>query len=166
MKRYFKDCTTVDEAKNLFKALCFELHPDTATGENTAPEFARMFEEFKQFKPTNNTAEERTSFNGAEFYELIKNFDQLHSIKITFVGSFIWLEDAEDAEGATRAQKDIIKSILIPNFNKPRFSRNRLKWFYSPEGYKQKGRSKRSFNQLKSVYGSQSHTQQSRTQLN
>jgi hypothetical protein len=38
---------------------------------------------------------------------MIKNFDALEEINISFVGSFIWLED--EIQGATFQQKTILK---------------------------------------------------------
>lgn len=147
--KYFTECKTLDEAKNLFKKLCFKLHPDYNNGEGQ--EFIKMFAEFENFKPeTKREGDE--SFNAANFYNIVKQFEGLSDILITFVGSFIWLEDEEGREGATKAQKEEIKSILLEGFNSPRFSAKHVKWYYSPEGYKQKFKSSKNFEEIKKTW--------------
>jgi len=38
---YFTDCSSLDEAKQLYKKLVFELHPDTS-GRDTKAEFQEL----------------------------------------------------------------------------------------------------------------------------
>jgi len=153
MKQYFTDCTTLDSAKNLFRKLSFKLHPDTS-GSDTAQEFIKMFKQFKTFKPVAEHArKDDDKFNHDLFYNIVKQFEGLNNTLISFVGSFIWLEDAEGHEGATKEQKEYIKKIIIEGMNRPRFAFKRKKWYYSPEGYKQKFNSRKSFEELKSTWG-------------
>lgn len=151
MKTYFKDCKTIDEAKNLFRQLCKELHPDTS-GKDSGSEFILMFQQFKTFKPygPGSTVNEQ-EFNAVEFYDIIKNFDGLYNIKISFVGSFIWLED--EKPGATYLQRAKIKNIMLKGFNGARFASVKKSWYYSPEDYSQKGKGKKSLEQIKNTYG-------------
>lgn len=161
---YFTECKTIDEAKNLFKILCFQLHPDTSN-RDSQQEFIQMYAEFKRFQPTDGTSREDAKFDAEEFYNIVKMFDSLKNTLITFVGSFIWLEDEPNHEGSTKAQKETIKTILINGYNKPRFSRSRSKWFYSPEGYKQKYKSKKSFDDIKRTWGSKSYKKNEQLKL-
>ncbi|MDO6737064.1 hypothetical protein [Wenyingzhuangia sp. 2_MG-2023] len=163
--KYFKECNTLDEAKNKFKILCFELHPDTSGG-NTQQQFIAMFKEFKIVSKTlknNSTNEAEQNFDSDKFYNLIKKFDGLENIKISFVGSFIWLEDIEPF--AMYQQKDIIKSIKIEDYNPPRWARAKKSWYFSPQDYKSKGRSRKNLDELKSVFGSQSYKTKSKIRL-
>lgn len=148
---YFAECTTLDEAKALFRKLSLKLHPDTS-GYNSQADFVQMFKEFENFRPSVKR-EGDEFFNASKFYDLIKNFDHLQNVTISFVGSFIWLEDSKGHEGATKAQKDLIKDINLIGFNPPRFAFKRLKWYFSPEGYKQKFKSKKTFEELKDTWG-------------
>lgn len=149
---YFTKCNTIDEAKNQFKTLVFELHPDTS-GRDSESEFIKMYAEFKKFKPsapsTNGIDQD---FNAEKFYNTVQSFQGLKDIIITFAGTFIWLED--ETEGATKAQKELIKEIKIDGFNTAKFAFKRLKWYFSPEGYKQSFKSKKSFEDIKNTYGS------------
>ena len=154
---YFETCTTLDSAKNLFNKLCFKLHPDTSK-KDTEQEFIKMFKEFKNFRPTAEHANGKESdFNFDDFYNIVRRFQHLENVLISFIGSFIWLEDEAGADGATKAQKEEIKSILLEGFNNPRFSGKRKTWFYSPVGYKQKFRSKKSFEELKTTWGNKTY---------
>lgn len=150
---YFNNCSTIDEAKNLFRQLCKELHPDTS-GRDSQTEFIQMFAEFKKFKPTSQTDQQKedyTNFDHAEFYDMIKNFDRLEEINISFVGSFIWLED--EKKGATFEQKEVIKGIKLIGYNGARFASVKKSWYYSPEDYQQKSKGTKSLEQIKSTYG-------------
>lgn len=158
MKKYFTECTTIDEAKNLFRDLCKQLHPDTS-GRNSQSEFITMFNEFKAFKPTSATAENQT-FDAAEFYDIIKHFEGLQNIKLSFVGSFIWLED--EASGATYLQREQIKSIKLSGFNSARFASVKKSWYFSPADYQQKSKGKKSLEQIKSTYGCKTYKPASR----
>lgn len=166
--KYFTDCQTIDQAKNLFRSLCKQLHPDTS-GYNSQSDFISMFNEFKAFKPQKDTFNQSETFNAEKFYNIVQMFEGLQGIKITFVGSFIWLEDIETAEnykdGAMYQQKDQIKSILISGYNSARWANKKKSWFFSPLGYKQKFASKKSLEQIKDTWGKQEFTPEQRKRL-
>jgi hypothetical protein len=144
---YFKDCNKLDEAKTLFRKLCLKLHPDTG---GTNKDFIDMFNQFKSFRPSQGFEQ---PFDAEKFYNNeVKIFDSLENVKVSFVGSFIWLEDNEF--GATYRQKDAINAIVIRGKNKARFAGKKKVWYFSPEGYKQKAKSGKSLSQIKSKYGS------------
>lgn len=150
MKQYFTTCTTLDEAKNLFKKLCFDLHPDTS-GYNSEAEFVQMFKEFKSFKPTNNTNESE-DFNAEHFYNTVKKFEGLEGITISFVGSFIWLTDL--TPGAMYHQREFIKGIQLDNYNTARWAGKKKSWYFSPSDYVKKSRSNKDLSELKDLFGS------------
>jgi hypothetical protein len=146
---YFKNCTTLDEAKTLFRELSKQLHPDTS-GSDTAHLFISMFKEFKAFKPT-QTNDKDEPFNADAFYNQIKHFDGLNDIKINFVGSFIWLEDIEN--GATYFQREAIKNIKIDGYNGARFASQKKSWYFSPVDYVKKSHKATDLETIKSRYG-------------
>lgn len=153
MAQYFKNVSTLEEVKKLFRELCIKLHPDTS-GADTEKEFIKMYQEFKNFRPSAGTQQQSQdfeNFDAAEFYDMIKNFDILEGVNISFVGSFIWLEDQQS--GATFFQREKIKSIKLKGFNNARFATVKKSWYFSPEDYQQKSRSTKSLEELKSVYG-------------
>lgn len=154
LTNYFQDCKTLDDAKNLFRQLCFELHPDHNNGNDQ--EFIKMYKQFENFKPS-TTRQGDENFKASEFYNIVRQFEGLQNVLVSFVGSFIWLEDEPMHEGSTKAQKDDIKAILLEGYNKPRFAPKRVKWYYSPQGYKQKFKSNKTFEDLKSTWGSKTY---------
>lgn len=149
---YFTNCTTLDQAKNLFRDLCKKLHPDTS-GYDSQSEFIKMFAEFKKFRPTQTKENDNSfeSFNADKFYDLLKKFDLLSDITVSFVGSFIWLEDV--TYGATFRQKETIKNIVIDGFNSAKFASAKKSWYFSPSDYVQKSRATKSLNEIKHTYG-------------
>lgn len=151
---YFKDCKTIDEAKTLFRKLCLKLHPDKG---GTNAEFIKMFNEFENFKPQTDKFKQASNFDAGKFYDLIQKFEGLNDIKISFVGSFIWLEDLK--EGAMYAQREQIKNILIDGYNTARWARKKVSWYYSPKDYKKKSKKRLSMDDIKSLYGSQEFEQ-------
>ena len=158
---YFNNCTTIDQAKNLFRDLCKQLHPDTS-GYDSQSEFIAMFKSFKQFVPTQKTETDK-DFNADKFYNLLKKFDVLHDIKVSFVGSFVWLEDI--LKGATYQQKETIKTITIEGYNNANFASAKKSWYFSPSDYVRKSRAQKSLNDIKNTFGCKSFNVNSRLQL-
>lgn len=145
---YFNECTTIDQAKTLFRNLCKELHPDK--GGNSS-EFISMFNEFKHFKPKTDKFNQANDFNADKFYNMVQKFDGLYGIKINFVGSFIWLEDI--VNGAMYQQRTIIKALNIDGYNTARWAKKKQSWYFSPTTYKKKSRKNYSMDKLKSTFG-------------
>lgn len=163
--RHFHNCKTIDEAKNLFRQLCKELHPDTS-GRDSQNEFIQMFAEFKKFKPTSGTEKDKQdfeTFDASEFYNMIKKFDGLNDINISFVGSFIWLED--NVPGSTYFQREKIKAVEIEGYNVARFASVKKSWYFSPIDYKQTAKSNKTLEGLKSKYGCKTFKPQTFAQL-
>jgi len=148
--QFFKDCATKDEAKNLFRKLSFLLHPDHNGGKDQ--DFIKMFQEFKTFTPSNES-EQNEPINTEEFYNIVQSFNALINITVSFVGSFIWLEDEEGHKGATYSQRTEIKKILLAGYNSANFAGKKKLWYFSPLGYKQKYGGKKSIEQIKKTYG-------------
>jgi hypothetical protein len=163
---YFKNVQNLNEAKNLFRKLSIQLHPDTS-GYDSEADFIAMYREFKTL--TNSLKfdtgyEADMDFNPEKFYHIIKKFEKLTDIKISFVGSFIWLEDIKP--GAMYQQRKAIKDINIENYNKARWARQKKNWYFSPEDYKQNGRSGKSLEQIKETYGSHEYKTKETYNLN
>ena len=143
---YFKNCTTLDEAKNLFRKLCLKLHPDHG---GKAKDFIKMRAEFKSLR-----FDKEQSFDFDKFESLIYAFNGLENIEINFVGSFIWLKDIE--YGAMYRQKETIKSINLDGYNKARWASKKKLWYFSPVDYKKKSGKNTNFEQIKQFYGCKS----------
>jgi hypothetical protein len=161
---YFNECKTIDEAKNVFKKLCFELHPDHNESETAHHDFIKMREQYENFRPSEGR--ERTKNDKADsIYNIVKQFETLDNVLVSFVGSFIWLEDEPHFFGSTKSQKNSIKKIILEGYNSPRFAFKRKKWYFSPIGYKQKSKSSKSFEQLKDKWGSKTYKPQEKEKI-
>ena len=139
--KYFTTVQNLDEAKAEFRKLSIKLHPDTS-GYNSQSDFINMMNEFKAItnKLKFNTGfDADKDFNADKFYNIIKKFDGLTDINISFVGSFIWLTDA--VYGAMYKQKDVIKGIQIEGLKTAKWASKKKSWYFSPEGYKQYSKS-------------------------
>ena len=159
---YFQNCTTRDQAKNLFRELVKKLHPDTS-GYDSQKDFVLMYAQFEAFRPTAGR-DEKEPFNASKFYNLVKKFDDLNNIKISFIGSFIWLEDI--VPGAMYQQKDKIKAIKIEGYNSARWAKVKKSWYYSPQDYQQKARTKtQTLEGLKNKFGCNSFKINERAQI-
>ena len=151
---YFKNVQSLNEAKNLFRKLSIQLHPDTS-GYDSQADFIAMYREFEVLTNTlkfDTGFEADKEFNAEKFYHIIKKFEKLTDIKISFVGSFIWLEDLKP--GAMYRQRKAIKEIKIEGYNNARWAKQKKNWYFSPEDYKQKGKSRKSLEEIKERYGS------------
>ena len=158
---YFKNCQTLEQAKNEFRDLCKKLHPDTS-GYDSQSEFIAMFKAFKSFKPTKAT-ETDNSFNADAFYDLLKNFDVLNDIQINFVGTFIWLEDL--VFGATFRQKETIKAIQINGFKFASFASAKKAWYFAPSDYIKKSKKRFGLDEIKNTFGCKSFNSKNNLQL-
>ena len=152
--KYFQNCQTIDEAKNLFRKLCLKLHPDKGGNET---EFIQMYKEFENFKPS--TKKENESFNAEEFYNIIQHFENLEGLNISFVGSFIWIE------GNTFNLRDQIKNILLEGYKPPTWAKSKKAWFFSPLEYKKKTGKTFDLETIKNKYGCQSYKTKSSLKL-
>ena len=157
MLKYFKDCTSKEECKKLYKKLAFIYHPDrggdTETMKAINAEFDYVIENniFKSSKKdTKKDAKKDTKkdydFSSSQFKDIIEALIKLEGIEIEITGCFIWVT------GNTYPQKDIIKSLGF------RYSKNKKAWYIAPPEYFAQKRSYKkaySMNDIRAKYGSQ-----------
>ena len=150
MKNYFKDCTTLDEAKALYKKLAFQLHPDVS-GYASEEDFKEMQNQFEAFKPV--TEKYKTEFethNAHQFMDIINDLMQIkYDIIIEVCGSFIWLS------GETRNAKEEIKAIKNEAFKPAQFHKKKLMWFFAPVDYRRFSNKEFDMDEIRGKYGSE-----------
>lgn len=152
---YFKDCQTLAEAKTVYRKLCMKFHPDKG---GNAKDFIQLLKQFKNFVPRKKT-ESDASFNYEKFHNLVMKFEHLDGLKVSFVGTFIWIE------GNTYPQKDKIKAINLDGYNSARFAKRKKCWYFSPQGYKKTSRKNMKLEQIKTVFGSETYQTKSQKYL-
>ena len=150
--KYFKDCASWDDAKTLFRTLSKKLHPDLGGSHEAFIELVRQFE---SFIPTFNKENEfaNAEFDKRKFGEIVELLKDLDDVTISFVGSFIWIE------GDTYSQKDIIKSIKLPNYNSARFASKKKAWYFSPKDYVKKSKKSYELDEIKAMFCSEGYKQ-------
>lgn len=142
---YFKDCSTLDEAKKVYRSLLMQFHPDKPQGSHTKT--VDLINQFKAFKPTKQ-AKTDENFNFDKFHNMVMKFEHLDNLVISFVGSWIWIE------GNTYSQKDKIKAIEIDGYNPARFASKKKSWYIAPQTDGKKRRSSgKTLEQIKATYG-------------
>ena len=154
MLKYFKDCTSKEECKKLYKKLAFIHHPDrggdTETMKTINAEFDYVMENniFKSSKKDTSKKDTKKDydFSSSQFKNIISALVRLDGLEIEITGCFIWVT------GNTYPQKDIIKSLGF------RYSKNKKAWYIAPpEYFAQKRSYKKSYsmNEIRNKYGSQ-----------
>ena len=157
--KYFTNCQTLDEAKQLYKQLVFELHPDTS-GRDSKVEFQAMQNEFENFRPeTEKFKGEYDSWNAQEYSHIIEQLMTIPNITIVVCGSWIWLE------GDTKPVKEQIKVVDTGETMKRGFSPKKKQWYFSPIGYRKRGNQELSFEEIKDRYGYKAKESEKRKQV-
>ena len=140
MLKWFKDCTNIEDAKELYKKLCREYHPDlnstdtTETMKSINAEFEKVFKE-------NGT---ETTETPAEFMEIINGLIHCEGVTISIVNRWIWLE------GNTYQYKDIIKGLGF------RYASKKKCWYWHTAEDTCKSRKNLSLDEIKNKYGCKS----------
>lgn len=150
MLKYFKNCTTKEECKKMYKKLAFKHHPDRGGNVDTMKEINNEFDWimkngiFKSAKAKKDTKKDY-DFSTSQFKDIISALVRLDGLEIEITGCFIWVT------GNTYPQKDIIKSLGF------RYSKNKKAWYIAPaEYFAQKRSYKKSYsmNDIRNKYGS------------
>jgi len=154
---YFKNCSTLDEAKKLYYKLAIQLHPDKGGKKE---DFQKMLNQFHAFKPSSqkfNTEFEQ--WDSKKYADIVEQLIKIKGIDIIICGSWIWLE------GDTKPVKEQIKSINLNEYMKRGFSRSKGQWYFSPIGYKKRSGKVLSYERIKDLYGAKNANDQDNNQL-
>lgn len=146
MRRYFINCTTLEEVKATFHKLAKELHPDNG---GNGEEFKKMFVEYKEaFERLKNvhknhdgeTYTKETTETPEEFAELIRTLTRFNGCIVELIGSWIWVS------GNTKEYKDQLKAL---NF---KFSGNKQAWYFHEGSYHRRSGKIYNLDDIRSMY--------------
>lgn len=156
--KHFKDCTTIEEVKALYKKLAKENHPDhggdTATMQEINTEFA--FACAKILKGENLTAEEADEQIrlSEEYRQVIEKIIAIPNITIEVVGNWIWVTG-----NTYPVRKDLKEAGLF-------FASKKVAWYYRAEEFKTRG-SNKTLDEIRRKYGSETvNRKHSRREIN
>lgn len=158
-EKYFKDCETIEQAKQVYRMLAKQLHPDNG---GDAKQFVDMQNAFEHFcnnqhthfseKSANGTSKKSEPFDAKLFMDIINKLSTIPGIDIEICGSWVWIT------GNTYPYKDYLKECGC------RWSVGKKRWYWTESPY-QKRSSKKSMNRIRAEYGSQKVNINSRSVL-
>ena len=157
MLKWFKDCKTLEEAKELYKKLCRQFHPDmnesdtTETMKSINNEFEQVFKTLKNKHraDTDTTTDNKengaeTTETPAEFMNIINTLISCEGLEINLCGTWLWIT------GNTFIHKDKIKGLGF------RYASKKKAWYWHSPEDACKSRKNLSLDEIKNKYGCQS----------
>ncbi len=160
MLKWFRQCTTVKEAKSQYHKLCRKYHPDMSGEDTTAimqeinAEFTKVFAELQRNEArqqntkakdnstthtTNNTTEQAAE----RFMHIIQRLVRCEGLVIEIVGNWIWIS------GTTYKYLRCIKSLGF------KYSTKQKRYYYTEDYCGNNSRSRLTYDQIKEKYGYQ-----------
>ncbi len=152
MLKYFQNCKTAEEAKQEYKKLARQFHPDCNPDKDTTEEFKQMQADFEivweRLKNIHVNAEGETytkesSETAAAYMDIIDALLRVPGIVIELCGSWLWVT------GNTFFAKDTLKALHF------KWSRKKSAWYFHAEPYHKRGKTEKSMEDIRSMYGSE-----------
>lgn len=154
--KFFDSCRTLDELKKAYRAAAMKHHPDrggdTETMQRINAEYSARFEELKHQQnraaAEDSTGKTRaTSESAGDFIEIINHLLRLDGLEVELCGRWLWIG------GETRKHKEALKACGC------RWSSTKKLWsWHFAEDGESWSRGRRSMNQIRQKYGSQTFT--------
>ena len=140
---FFKNCTSLDEVKKMYKNLALKHHPDrggcTATMQQINAEYENIMKN-PFFSFSDQSEQEQEEF--IKYPEIINQIIGFHGILIELIGNWIWLS------GNTYPYRNELKKIGFC------FAPKKVMWFYRSADYKSRNKSPISIENIRAKYGS------------
>lgn len=140
--KYFINCKNLQEAKELFRTLAMQNHPDkggdTATMQAINAEFEHCCKN-KLFGEKNNF---NSYYNVEQFQEVINKIAHLNNIIIEVCGLWLWIS------GDTRQHKETLKAAGC------RWASKKMLWYWRPEQQNFKHTKSLDMSEIRIKYGS------------
>jgi len=159
----FSNCTTLEQAKGLYKALVRENHPDTGgdtrTMQDINAEYADFLKNFatSEARTRQSTAHAENRKSAADFHDLdevgekirimIEFALNLDGVEIELMGLWVWLT------GNTKAHVQTFKDWNEAHEIKWRWMHKKQAWVYA--GVPSFNRKEKSLDEIRDTYGSQ-----------
>ena len=151
MLKWFKDCTTIDQVKKMYRKLAMQFHPDITKddGMNMKSinlEYEKIFKLIeKGFTPDQQKTYNKQGHSVNDGYrEMINKILHIPNIVIEICGSWIWVG------GETKVVKKQLKDAGYW------WAGKKEKWYWRPQEYKaSKNRKSMSMDHIRNKYGSE-----------
>lgn len=172
MNTYFNECATLEEAKQLYKKLARENHPDMGGDLRTMQEINAAYSDFLQNfakREAYSRQEQAHTANrksAADFHDMDEIGEQLRTminfalnlegVEVELMGLWVWLT------GNTKAHKDAFKAWNETSPLKWRWMHKKQAWVFA--GVPSFNRQEKTLDQIRSTYGSQVFTRSNYSQ--
>jgi len=145
--KYFNTCSTIEEAKKLYRNLAFQYHPDRGGNDETMKEINSEYDFIcaKILAGEDLTTEERAERMGFDerYRQIIEKITPIEGIVIEVIGSWIWVS------GSTYVvRKDLHEAGLF-------FAPKKKMWYWRPEDQKVARGGNKSIEEIRAKYGSE-----------
>ena len=140
-----KKAQNLEELKKAYRKLSLKFHPDCGGTNAEMAElnnlYESMFEKLKHVHVDGKAPKESTE-TSADFIKIINELIKYDDINIDIIGSWLWVG------GNTYAIKDELKKLGF------KWSKGKSKWYFTADVTTSKKRyGKKSYEDLKSIYG-------------
>ena len=142
-KDYFKNCSSLEEVKKLYKELALKYHPDRGGDTATMQQINLEYESICKnpaFEFAKQTAQDQHDF--LKYPEIINQIIRFQGVFIELIGNWIWLS------GNTYPYRKEIKELGFY------FAPKKLMWYYRPPDYKSSNKKPQSIEEIRLKYGS------------
>ncbi len=163
---YFKDCTTIDQVKTLYRSLAKQNHPDTggdlATMQRVNIEYAFIVAKLAKATPGATAQDIENEILQSEAYQqAINSIISLEGINIELCGGWVWVT------GNTRpyASEKSGGNGTLPGAGFF-YAKKKVAWYFRTAEFKTRGKSTLSMDGIRHKYGTQSIAQKSFLKIN
>jgi hypothetical protein len=141
--KYFTECSSLDEVKQLYKKLAMLHHPDRGGNKQIMQAINLEYESIRK-NPSFHfwKQKEEVKLDYVEFPEIINKIIGLQGIIIELCGNWIWVS------GATYKYKAQLKEAGFLFAGEKKF------WYWRPHDYKSANRKPRTMDYIRNKYGS------------
>lgn len=145
--KFFKECTTLNDVKSLYRTLAKQFHPDKggdlATMQQINNEYAYAIRHIASGQDLSVEDIENEILNAEQYKEAINAIINLEGISIEICGGWIWVT------GNTFQHKTIFKT------NGFFFASKKVAWYFRSIEYKVNNRKKLTLDEIRTKYGTQ-----------
>lgn len=142
---YFKNCKSLQELKAEYKMLVKIHHPDKGGDTETMKKINAEYEQMLNTQAWNREGKKFTEQeikDNVVYREILEQTAHLEDIYIELAGSWLWFT------GQTYPHKETLKKAGC------KFSKNKIAWYWHPEGYKKRSKKTFTLAQIREMHGS------------
>lgn len=148
--KFFKDCKTLQEVKQLYRELCKVHHPDKGGDTATMQIINCQYTSAINIIANNGTLSEEQAnneiLNAEQYKQAINAILNLEGLQIEICGGWIWVG------GNTYQHKTTLKQ------NGFYFASKKCQWYFRSAEYKTSSKKSHSMDEIRAKYGSQQIT--------